>query len=156
MKNSTINTRIIDAPADRVYQAFTQKQALEFWLAPDGMTGKIHEFNFKIGGTYMMSLYYKEAGFDGKTTGNEDRFTSKFMDIVPGRKIVQHISFDSEDQGFNTEMVMEVDLNSLSESRTEVTITFKNIPVGIDPKDNHEGTEQSLNKLSKYLMGQLK
>jgi hypothetical protein len=32
-----------------------------------------------------------------------------------------------------------------------VTIVFKNIPAGIDPKDNETGTEQSLEKLARYV-----
>ena len=44
MDRTTTNSKIIQANIEKVYNAFTDKRALEFWLAPDGMTGKIHHF----------------------------------------------------------------------------------------------------------------
>lgn len=40
------------ADIETVYNAFIDKKALEYWLAPDGMTGKIHDFEFKVDGKY--------------------------------------------------------------------------------------------------------
>jgi hypothetical protein len=47
-------------------------------------------------------------------------------------------------------MIMEVSITPTNEWTT-VTITFKNIPAGVDPRDNEKGTEQSLAKLAHYL-----
>ena len=46
---------------------------------------------------------------------------------------------------------MEVLLEVIDKNSTKVTIIFKNIPTGIAPKDNEEGTEQSLEKLANYI-----
>jgi hypothetical protein len=48
-------------------------------------------------------------------------------------------------------MMMEVVLESVAANQTKVTLTFTNLPQGISPEDNYEGTKQSLNKLAKYL-----
>ena len=48
--------RVLRAPPDRVYKAFTDKQALERWLPPYGFTGAIHEMDARVGGGYRMSF----------------------------------------------------------------------------------------------------
>src|SRR5690349_12437355 len=54
--SSTRTARVINASADTLYRAFIDPAALEIWLAPDGMSGKVHEFDACIGGGYRMSL----------------------------------------------------------------------------------------------------
>jgi hypothetical protein len=43
-------------------------EALEKWMAPGEMIGKIHRFDLKVGGGYEMSLFYpsSEKGSRGK------------------------------------------------------------------------------------------
>jgi hypothetical protein len=48
------------------------------------------------------------------------------------------------------EMIMEVVLKPI-DNGTNVTFTFKNIPIGIKPVDNEAGTISSLKKLAKYV-----
>lgn len=151
MDRTSTNSIIILADIETVYSAFIDKKALEYWLAPDGMIGKIHGFEFKVGGKYEMSLFYKDSEIEGKTGGNEDRFSATFTEIIANKKIVQTINFQSESNAFRDEMTMEVYLASIDKYATEVTIVFKNIPTGIDPKDNEDGTGQSLKKLAKYV-----
>jgi uncharacterized protein YndB with AHSA1/START domain len=151
MATTTTNSKIIQAARQKIYNAFTNKNALEFWLAPNNMTGKIHDFDFKIGGGYNMSLFYLDTETAGKTTGSEDRFSAKFVELKPYEKIVQTIHFQSDKSEFTNEMTMEVFLNAIDNNSTNVTIVFKNIPTGIDPKDNEAGTEQSLEKLAHYV-----
>lgn len=151
MDRTSTNSKIIHADKATVFNAFSDKKALEYWLAPDGMTGKIHDFNFHIGGGYEMSLYYNDNEIGGKTRGNEDRFTAAFTEIKPCERIVQTINFKSDNNAFKDEMTMEVLFTNLDTNSTKVTIIFRNIPTGIDPKDNEDGTEQSLQKLKTYL-----
>ncbi|WP_316767933.1 SRPBCC domain-containing protein [Pedobacter frigiditerrae] len=151
MERTSTNSIIIPANIKTIYNAFIDKEALEYWLTPDGMTGKIHSFEFKVGGKYEMSLFYKETEIEGKTSGNEDRYSATFTEIIANKKIVQAINFQSENNEFKEEMIMEVHLEAVDKNSTKVIIIFKNIPIGIDPKDNQDGTEQSLKKLAKYV-----
>lgn len=148
---TSANSKIIKATKEKVYNAFINKNALEYWLAPDIMVGKIHDFDAKVGGGYTMSLFYIDNEMAGKTSGNEDRFTAKFVELKPYDKIVETIHFQSDKSEFLNEMTMEVFLETKGDNLTQVTIIFKNIPTGIDPKDNEAGTEQSLKKLSRFL-----
>lgn len=145
------NSKIIHASRENVYNAFTDKKALEFWLAPNGMIGKIHDFDLKVGGGYSMSLFYIDNNTKGKTSENEDRYCATFAELKPYEKIVQTINFQSDKSEYMDEMVMEIFLEEVESISTKVTIIFKNIPIGIDPKDNEAGTEQSLKKLATYI-----
>lgn len=152
MGRTSTNSIIIPVAINRVYQAFTDRKALAYWLAPYGMTGKIHSFDFKVGGNYEMSLFYEDSKMEGKTSGNEDRFSVGIKEIIPNKKIIQAINFQSDNDEFNEEMIMEIYLDEIETDSTKVTIIFKNIPVGIDPKDNEDGTAQSLKKLTEYII----
>ncbi|MES2381925.1 MAG: SRPBCC domain-containing protein [Bacteroidota bacterium] len=151
MVSTTKNTKVIRATKQQIYNAFTNKSALEFWLAPTDMKGKIHDFDLKVGGGYSMSLFYLDGETEGKTAANEDRFSAKFVELNPYEKIVQSIHFLSDKNEFAGEMLMEVFLEEHESNATKVTIVFKNIPTGINPKDNEAGTEQSLEKLAHYV-----
>lgn len=151
MGSTSKNSKIIQATREKVYNAFTDKKALEYWLAPYNMTGKIHGFDLKVGGGYEMSLFYLNNEIPGKTSGNEDRFSAKFVVLKPYEKVVQAINFTSDKNEFTEEMIMEVFLEEAGNNATKVTIVFKNIPAGIDPKDNEAGTAQSLEKLAGYV-----
>jgi len=54
---TTTNSKIIQATSQKIYNAFTDKNALEFWLAPNIMVGKIHDFDLKGGAGYSMPLF---------------------------------------------------------------------------------------------------
>lgn len=152
MPSSTQNARNIKASSEAIYRAFTEPEAIAAWLAPNNMTGQVHHFDLRVGGGYQMSLFYKDPENDtsGKTAGNEDRFTARFIALTPFTRIVQAINFESDNPEFSGEMIMEVSITPTNEWTT-VTITFKNIPAGVDPRDNEKGTEQSLAKLAHYL-----
>ncbi len=115
------------------------------------MTGKVHDFNLEVGKGYTMSLFYPSSDKEsqGKTSEKEDRFSARFIEITP-TKIVQAINFDSDNQDFKGEMIMEVTLQ-MEKDGTNVTFQFKNIPNGIRPEDNEKGTELSLQKLARYV-----
>jgi uncharacterized protein YndB with AHSA1/START domain len=125
---------------------------LEAWLAPGEMTGKIHHFDLRVGGGYQMSLFYpaSDKTSRGKTSEKEDRFTARFVELIPGKKVIQATTFDSPDPAFSGEMIMEVTFES-KDFETRVTILFKNIPPGIRPEDNEAGTKLSLEKLANYV-----
>jgi uncharacterized protein YndB with AHSA1/START domain len=149
---SSRTSTFVNAPREAVYRAFTDPDALSAWLAPGEMTGKVHEFDLRIGGGYRMSLYYpaSESGSPGKTSELEDAYTARFVELAPPERIVAAIVFASEDPAFAGEMTMIVSLQEQN-GGTEVTIEFEDIPPGISPEDNDAGTRASLEKLARYL-----
>jgi uncharacterized protein YndB with AHSA1/START domain len=149
--SSTRTSKVIEAAPDVLYRAFTDPAALEVWQAPGRMTGKVHEFDGRVGGGYRMSLFYpaSEPGRRGKTSTREDRFAVRFVELTPPARIIQTVTFDSDDSAFSGEMTMIVTFEPRA-AATEVTIAFENIPPGIRPEDNDAGTRSSLEKLARY------
>jgi len=149
---TTQNSKVIKAPREDIYRAFTDPDALAIWLAPGEMTGRLDRFDFKVGGGYQMSLFYppSEKESHGKTSDKEDRYTARFLVLAPNERIVQSITFDSEDPAFSGKMIMEVKFDAI-ETGTRVTILFKNIPSGIQPMDNKTGTRSTLRKLARFV-----
>jgi uncharacterized protein YndB with AHSA1/START domain len=152
LQASTKNTKFIKAPQEVVYRAFTDPAAIAVWFAPGDMTGKVHHFDGSVGGGYQMSLYYPSADKTsrGKTSDREDRYSARFVELLPPARIVEAITFDLDDPAFAGEMRMEVTLEPENEG-TLVTIIFRNIPPGIRPEDNEMGTRLTLEKLARYV-----
>jgi uncharacterized protein YndB with AHSA1/START domain len=149
---STKNTKFIRAAPEAVYRAYTDPAALVQWQAPGDMTAQIHQFDYRVGGGYQMSLYYPPSDQDarGKTSEREDRYTARFVELAPPHRIVEAITFETGDLSFSGEMIMEVTFEAKG-SGTIVTIEFRNIPPGIRPEDNESGTRSSLEKLARFV-----
>ena len=149
---STKNTKFIRASQEAVYRAFSDPSALVEWLVPGDMTGKVHHFDYRVGGGYEMSLYYpsSEKTSRGKTAEREDRYRARFIEITPPRRIVEAIIFDATNPAFSGEMIMDVTLEAEKDGTT-VSMVFKDIPPGIRPEDNDAGTRSSLEKLARYV-----
>src|SRR6187549_1614165 len=94
---STTNTirlhRVLRAPAERVYRAFLDPEAMAKWLPPHGFTGKVHQLDARVGGGYRMSFTNfvpaKSHAFGGKYTELKPheliRYTDRFEDPnLPG------------------------------------------------------------------------
>jgi uncharacterized protein YndB with AHSA1/START domain len=146
-------SRIIKASRKEIYQAFTDPSLVAIWLAPDNMRCEVHSFIAREGGVFEMTLTYLDSAPEakGKTSENKDRFKGRFTKLIPYKKIEEIIEFDSGDEKFVGEMKMLVDLVDSDEGRSLVTLLFQDIPVGIRPEDNEEGSRQSLNKLAALL-----
>ncbi len=114
------------------------------------MTGRLHEFDARVGGGYRMSLFYPEAGSGprGKTADREDMVSVRFVELVPPHRILEAVKFHTNDPALMGEMTLEVTIRKLA-SGTEVTIACSDLPPGLRAEDNEEGTRQSLEKLAR-------
>jgi uncharacterized protein YndB with AHSA1/START domain len=80
-----VTTRVLDAPRERVFQAFSDPAQLAQWWGPDGFTSTFQGFAFEPGGVWTFVMH----GPDGSTYPNE----SHFVEIVPPERIVfDHVS----------------------------------------------------------------
>jgi uncharacterized protein YndB with AHSA1/START domain len=147
---STRTSRVIKARPEELYAAFTDPAALVSWLPPGEMTGKIHEFDARVGGGYRMSLFYPatESGFRGKTSEREDMVRVRFVELAPPRRIVEAVSFVSTDSAFFGEMPLTATFEEVP-GGTEVTLVCTNLPPGLRPEDNDAGSRLSLEQLAR-------
>lgn len=88
----------------------------------------------------------------GKTTERTDLSAGRFLSLIPGRRIVQPVEFESVEASFAGEVVMTWTFDPLGEG-TRVTITAENVPSGISKADHDEGLRSSLENLARYVCG---
>jgi uncharacterized protein YndB with AHSA1/START domain len=147
---STRTSRVIRARPEALYDAFLNPSALVEWLPPAEMTGKIHEFDPRVGGGYRMSLFYppEERRFRGKTADREDLVEVRFVELAPPHRIVEAVTFVTTDPALLGEMMHTVTFDPVP-GGTEVTLLFENLPPGLRPEDNDAGARLSLEQLAR-------
>ncbi|MEJ2816799.1 SRPBCC domain-containing protein [Caulobacter sp. CCG-8] len=151
---TTRASRLIPAAPDAVWDALMDPEILVRWLPPGDMTGRMHAFDGRVGGGFEMSLYYPEGetGHVGKTAEREDRTRVRFAAVTPGRRVVWAVLFDTDDPALKGEMTITVSLEP-AEGGTRVTFLSENLPPGLRPADNKEGSKESLKKLAGWFGG---
>src|SRR6478672_8149997 len=149
--DNTTTSGFVSSSPERVYLAFIDAGELVAWLPPGEMTGRIHEFDARVGGGYVMSLFYPESEAEnpGKTAAREDRVNVRFVELDPPRRIVEAVIFDSDDEAFAGEMTLTVTIDPAPDG-ANVTLLFENLPPGLRPEDNEAGSRQSLEQLARH------
>jgi uncharacterized protein YndB with AHSA1/START domain len=150
MSRTDQSDRLIAAAPQTIYDAMTNPLALAVWLPPAGMHGEMIDFALRPGGHYKMILRHDDVTVAGKSGGNEDIAMARYVELVPGRLIVQHIDFPSADPAFAGTMVMHWILDEMPDG-TLVTIRAENVPLGISAADHAEGLASSLENLARFV-----
>jgi uncharacterized protein YndB with AHSA1/START domain len=142
---------VVDAPPERVYAALVDPDALVTWLPPGGMTGRFERFDCRTGGSYRMVLTYADPSTgSGKATGDSDVVEARFVDVVPGRRVVQAVDFVSDDPAFAGTMTMTWEVVPEG-TGSRVEIRAEDVPAGISADEHAEGIASSLENLASYL-----
>lgn len=143
-------SRLIKAPAAKLYRAFVDPAALARWLPPEGMTGEILTFDPRAGGGYRMALTYDGEDHAGKTTEHGDVVEGRFVELVPNRRIVQSAEFESDDPAFAGTMTMTWTFEP-AQGGTRVAIVCEDVPQGIRKQDHDAGLKSSLANLAAFV-----
>jgi uncharacterized protein YndB with AHSA1/START domain len=137
--------RVLRAPAERIYRAFLDADAMAKWLPPHGFTGKVHEIKAEVGGTYRMS-------FTNLTSGHSHSFGGKFVELVPNERIRHTDKFD--DPNLPGEMQTTISLKKVSVG-TELTVVQEGIPSVIPVEGCYLGWQQSLTLLAQLVEAEI-
>jgi uncharacterized protein YndB with AHSA1/START domain len=144
-------TRVIDAPVGRVFTALVDRDALERWLPPHGMTARFERFDPTPGGFYRLVLTYADpTDSRGKSSSDSDIVEARYVDIVPNDRVVQAVDFVSDDPAFAGTMTMTWAVRAV-DGGTRVHITAENVPDGISVDDHSAGLTSSLDNLANYV-----
>ena len=68
---SDSRSRLLTASPSAVFAAMSDPARVARWWGPTGFTNTIHQFEFKSGGRWLLTMH----GPDGKNYPNESRFT---------------------------------------------------------------------------------
>jgi uncharacterized protein YndB with AHSA1/START domain len=139
------------ATPGRVWAALVDPEALLAWLPPSGMTGRFEKFDARPGGSYRMVLIYADAtNAPGKATADSDVVEARFIDIVPGDRVVQAVDFVSDDPAYAGTMTMTWQVTAV-EAGARVDIVAEDVPDGVSAEDHAAGIASSLTKLAAYV-----
>ena len=144
--NPTINremniTRVINAPRELVFEAFTKPEHIKEWWGPRGFTNTINKMEFKNGGEWDLVMH----GPDGKDFPN----THYFTEIIPNEKIVMRhatnpkfqLTFSFIPQGDDKTML---NVRSLFESAEVLKLAKEVFKADV-------GLVQNIDKLEEYV-----
>ncbi|HEU4339077.1 MAG TPA: SRPBCC family protein [Planctomycetota bacterium] len=137
--------RVLRAPAERVYRAFLDPDAMVKWLPPHGFTGKVDHVDAKVGGTYRMS-------FTHFSSGKSHSFGGKYLELVPNERIKHTDAFD--DPNLPGTMETTIVLKSVF-CGTDVAIVQEGIPEVIPPEACYLGWQESLALLAMLVEAQV-
>jgi len=137
--------RVLKASPERVYRAFLDADALVKWMPPNGFTGKVHQMDVRVGGSYKMS-------FTNFTTGNSHSFGGEYLELVPNERIRHTDKFD--DPNLPGEMLVTTTLKK-NNSGTELNIVQEGVPDVIPAEACYLGWQESLNLLAKLVEAEI-
>lgn len=138
MPNTVRFHRVLKATPDRVYRAFLDPDAMAKWSPPHGFTGKVHQIDARVGGTYKMS-------FTNFSTGKSHSFGGKYFELVPNERISYSDKFD--DPAMPGEMRTTIKLRKVF-CGTELEIEQSGLPDVIPPEACYLGWQESLTLLT--------
>ena len=139
--NSVTLHRVLKAPPEKVYRAFTEANAMAAWLPPYGFLCVVHSIDAKQGGKYKMS-------FINFSTGNSHSFGGEYLEVKPNEFLSYNDRFD--DPNFPGEMTTSVWLTKISLG-TELKVTQEGIPAAISTEMCYLGWQESLDKLMRLV-----
>lgn len=133
--------RVLRAPAERIYRAFLDPDAMARWLPPYGFLAKVHQMDAQVGGTYRMS-------FTHFGSGHSHAFGGSYLELVPHSHIRYTAVFD--DPNLPGQMQTTVTLSAVS-CGTDVSIKQEGIPAVIPAEACHLGWQESLLQLARLV-----
>lgn len=133
--------RVIRAPAERIYRAFLDADAMTKWIPPHGFTGKVHQMDARVGGGYRMS-------FTNFGTGKSHSFGGTYLELVPNERLRYTDKFD--DPNLPGEMEVTITLRKVA-CGTELQIVQAGLPAAIPVEFCYLGWQESLSLLAQFI-----
>jgi uncharacterized protein YndB with AHSA1/START domain len=148
--SNTTNTvrlhRVLRAPAERLYRAFLDPDAMVKWLPPHGFTAKVHAMDARVGGSHRMS-------FTNFTTGQSHSFGGKYVELTPHERIRYTDKFDDPDMP--GEMQVTIALRKV-DCGTELEIVQEGLPSVIPVENCYLGWQESLSLLAHLVEAEIR
>jgi uncharacterized protein YndB with AHSA1/START domain len=146
--------RALDAPREKVWEAWTTPDLIKRWWGPKGFTAPFARVSLRAGGSYLYAMRSPE--------GKDYWSTGFFHEIVPFERIVATDHF-ADEQGtvvpatfygmsadYPVEMLVTVTFEAAG-GKTKLTLKHAGIPAGQEMANARQGWNESLDKLAAVL-----
>jgi uncharacterized protein YndB with AHSA1/START domain len=137
MPNNLKIHRVVKAPPDRLYKAFTDPAAMSKWIAPNGFTCTVNHMDVHVGGTFKMM-------FSNFSTNHVHSFGGEYLELKPNERLVYTDKFD--DPNLPGTIIVTVHLRQVS-CGTDVVVTQEGIPDLIPLEMCYLGWQDSMRQL---------
>jgi len=136
--------RVIDAPRELVFEAFTEVRHLSRWWGPEGFTTTTESFEFRVGGEWVFAMH----GPDGTDYPEWISWT----EIAPPQRIaLLHGEFSGDPNTFESVLTFEPDGAA---TRIEMHTVFPTKELRDEAVEKYhaiEGGQQTLSNLAAYV-----
>ena len=137
-------SRIIDAPRELVFEAFTEVRHLSRWWGPDGFTTTTRSFEFRAGGEWVFAMH----GPDGTDYSEWISWTEI---VAPERIALLHGESRDDPNAFESVLTFEPDGAA---TRIEMRTLFPTKELRDEAAEKYhaiEGGRQTLGNLAAYV-----
>ena len=133
--------RVIRAPRDCVYAAWTDPVQLKEWFGPENVQTRNFVAEARVGGKFRWDLTSSE--------GEKMTVQGEYRELQPDRRIVFTWQFEDDEDWKQRDSVVTVELSDC-DGGTEVRLTHEQLP-SKESRDSHtEGWRSVLDKLEKF------
>ena len=133
--------RVINAPRNRVYEAWTDPAQLKEWWGPEGVRTRNFTADARVGGKYRWDLVNQE--------GEEMTAFGEYRELVPGKKIVFTWKWDDDEAWENKNSVVTIELSDC-DGGTELRLIHVQLPSEESRNRHNEGWTSVLDRLEKF------
>jgi uncharacterized protein YndB with AHSA1/START domain len=133
--------RLINAPRDQVYAAWTDPAQLRQWFGPEKVQTRNLIADARVGGKFRWDLTNSE--------GEKMTCLGEYRELQPGKKIVFTWQWDDDEDWENHTSVVTVELSD-RDNGTELRLIHEQLPNEASRDGHTEGWNSALDKLEKF------
>ncbi|GAC1357435.1 MAG: SRPBCC domain-containing protein [Vulcanimicrobiaceae bacterium] len=149
MSNTTATTgerlvirRTLNAKRERVWKAWTTKEEMMAWSAPERASVTEFEADIRVGGAYRLTMIQPGG----------EKYIAKgvYREITPPAKLSYTWTWEEDTLEEEHETLLTIELLDLGD-QTEVILTHDNL-ASVESRDNHaRGWGETLDNLAKHV-----
>ena len=140
METGILIQRIVAAPIEEVFSAWTKPEILSQWWGPPGTTAPVIEVDLRVGGKYRLGIQ-NESGTILYVVG-------EYQEVLPPRRLIYTWQWEQDDPD---ETLVTVDFRPVKHSQTEIALKHERFTSVTARTNHHTGWDGCLDKLSKLL-----
>ncbi|MEX0893221.1 MAG: SRPBCC domain-containing protein [Gemmatimonadota bacterium] len=132
--------QMVNAPRERVFDAWTTPERLQAWCAPQGMEIPLAEVDLRVGGAFRIRMRAPD--------GNVHSATGTYREIDrPGRLVFTWRWEEQPEHGGSTDTIVTVELHERGDA-TEVILRHEGFPEEAQATEHTKGWTSILERLA--------